>query len=324
MRSHKEIFTARIATPTSVSGRAWLLLASILLVQGCKSGADSSPVVVTVNGRAIHRDRLEQFLSVKLGELGTSEASDSIRSQMLDEYVQRQLVLDEAGRSGLAVSETEIDQAAQEDPQLKSTASASEARREMAADILVEKYYKQVVLKDVKVTPEEIEEYIQKNQSRLTDKPGFYVREIRVQSKEEADRLRQELEDGHHDFATEARLHSDAPNAADGGLARYEEGQLPDPLEKAITPLGPGDVSGVVESGYGFHIFKLEKRIQPYSPEERRSRLDDRRKQLAEELIQRRNQEAVDKALKELVSKAEIKVDDSALGFTYSGALRHN
>jgi parvulin-like peptidyl-prolyl isomerase len=130
--------------------------------------------------------------------------------------------------------------------------------------------------------------------------------------------------EGHRDFASVARLRSDAPNAAGGGLARYEEGQLPDALEKAITPLAPGDVSVVVESGYGFHIFKLEKRIQPYAPEERRSRLDDRRRQLAEELVERRNQQAVDRALERLTDAAQIEINDSALGFTYVGGLRHN
>jgi parvulin-like peptidyl-prolyl isomerase len=280
--------------------------------------------VATVNGRGLHKNQFERFLRTKMGDLGSLEASDSIRSQMLDEYIRRNLVLAEARRAGLSVSRSEIDQTAEENPHLKSTASDDDTREEMGDDLLIEKYYRQFVLKDVRVSPEEIEQYIQQNQSRLTDKPGYYVREIRVQSKQEAEKLRREVLDSNHDFAAVARLRSDAPNAAEGGLSRYDEGQLPGELEKAIAPLGPGDVSRVIESGYGFHIFKLERRIQAYSPDERRSRLDDRRRQLAQELIERRNQQALDKALERLWADAAIQVDNSALGFTYAGSVRHN
>ena len=176
----------------------------------------------------------------------------------------------------------------------------------------------------VRVSPEEIQQYIEKNQSRLTDRPGFLVREIRVQSREEADRLHREVTEGRRDFASVARLHSDAPNAEQNGLTRYDEGQLPDVLENAVKQLRPGDVSPVIESNYGFHMFKLEQRIQPHAPEERRSQLDDRRAQLTGELIARRNQQAVDKAIEQLISQARIHITDSALGFPYTGQLRHN
>jgi len=224
---------------------------------------------------------------------------------------------------GLSVSAAEIEESSQDNPQMKSSAIANN-RDEILRDLLVEKYYRQITSKDARVSPEEIQQYIEKNQARLTDRPAFLVREIRVQSREEADRLRREVTEGRRDFASVARLHSDAPNAERNGLARYEEGQLPAVLEKVVQQLRPGDVSPVTESNYGFHIFKLEQRIQPHAPDERRSQLDDRRAQLTEELIGRRNQQAVDKALERLTSEAAIQISDSALGFPYTGELRHN
>jgi parvulin-like peptidyl-prolyl isomerase len=88
--------------------------------------------------------------------------------------------------------------------------------------------------------------------------------------------------------------------------------------------LRPGDVSPVIESNYGFHIFQLEQHIQPHALEERRSQLDERRAQLTEELIARRNQEAIDKEIERLITQSRIKIADSALGFPYSGQLGHN
>jgi peptidyl-prolyl cis-trans isomerase C len=296
----------------------------IAMTFSCRAGGSRSPVIATLNGHDIRRDEFERFLELKMGELSAAETSGSIRSQMLDEYLERRLVLDDAGRLGLKVEADEMEQTTQDNPQLKSSIAGLATREELARDLLVEKYYRQVALRDVRVSVEEVQRYIEENQSRLTDRPGFLVREIRVQSREEADRLRREVTESRHDFASVARLHSDASNAEQSGLARYDEGQLPDVLENAVRQLKPGDVSPVIESNYGFHIFKMEQRIQPHAIEERRSKLDDRRAQLREELIARRNQQAVDKALERLTSGAEIKINDAALGFTYAGRLGHN
>jgi parvulin-like peptidyl-prolyl isomerase len=296
----------------------------VMMVAGCRAGSDRSPVIASIDGQEIHRNEFESFIAFKVGEVTSSETADSLRSQMLDEYIRRRLVLYEAARAGLSVTGAEIEQAAQESPQIKAAAAVDDKREELMRDLLVQKYYRQVLLRDVRVSDEEIQKYIEQNQSRLTDKPGFFVREIRVQSKAEAEALRLEVTEGRRDFASVARLRSDAPNAETGGIARYEDGQLPDVLERAIQPLRPGDVSPVIESGYGFHIFKLERRVQPHGIEERRSQLDDRRAQLAEELIARRNQQAIDAAIDRLVSEASVKIHDSTLGFTYTGQLRHN
>jgi hypothetical protein len=193
--------------------------------QGCAGREDSSPVIAVVNDREVRRADFERFFALKMGELAAPDASDQLRSQMLDEYLRRRLVIDEAARAGLAVTEAEIEQASQDNPQLKPGAAVSGAREEFAADLLVQKYYHQVVQRNVRVPPEEVQRYIEQNQARLTERAGFYAREIRVQSKEEADRLHLEVTEGRRDFAAVARLHSDAPNAEQGGLNRYDEGQ---------------------------------------------------------------------------------------------------
>jgi parvulin-like peptidyl-prolyl isomerase len=300
------------------------ILAIAGLCGGCRGGGDHAPVIATLNAHDIHRDEFEQFLASKMGDIGVADLSNAIRSEMLDEYLKRRLVLDEAARMGLSVTSAEIDQSAEDNPQMKPSVATATTREEMARDLLVEKFYRQIALRDVRVSPEEVQQYIEKNQARLTDRPGFLLREIRVQSREEADRLHREVTEGRRDFASVARLHSDAPNAEQNGLTRYDEGQLPDLLEKAVQQLRPGDVSPVIESSYGFHMFKLEQRILPHAPEERRSQLDDRRGQLTEELIARKNQQAVDKAIDLLISQAKIQIASSALGFPYTGRLGHN
>jgi parvulin-like peptidyl-prolyl isomerase len=303
---------------------AFCLLAFSFLGISCRGVHDSTPVIGLVNGHQIHRSAIESFMKVKMGELTLGDAPDSLRSQMLDEYIRRRLVLDEAARLGLSITDAEIEQAVQDNPQTRSAAAQEEARREFASDLLVAKYYRQVVLRDVRVSPEEAQSYIEENRARLVESPVSYVREIRVENREEAERLRRDIAEGKQDFAEAARQHSQAPNAEQGGLMGYAKGQLPDVLEKAIDPLKPGDVSPVVQSSFGFHIFKLEQRTQPRAPDDKRSQSDERRSQLIEEAIERKNQHAVDEAIDRLVSSAAITINTSALGFTYVGRLGHN
>jgi parvulin-like peptidyl-prolyl isomerase len=303
---------------------AFCLAVTTLFSLSCQRVHDSTPVIGSVNGHQIHRSAIESFMKVKMGELTLGDAPDSLRSQMLDEYIRRRLVLDEAARQGLSITDAEIEQAVQDNPQTRSAAAQEEARREFASDLLVAKYYRQVVLRDVRVSPEEAQSYIEQNRARLVESPVSYVREIRVENREEAERLRRDIAEGKQDFAEAARQHSQAPNAEQGGLMGYAKGQLPEVLEKAIDPLKPGDVSPVVQSSFGFHIFKLEQRTQPRAPDDKRSQSDERRSQLIEEAIERKNQHAVDDAIDRLVSSAAITINTSALGFTYVGRLGHN
>ena len=230
-----------------------------LLFSGCHKKSDGTPTIASVNGDSITRAEFTRFLAVRLGDISKDEMPASLRSQMLDEYLLRQIVYQEADRQGLTITDSEFEQAMQESPQKKSSATDEDGRKDLAVDLLVQKYYKQKVLSTVKVTPQQLESYIEENKSRLSDKPGFYVREIRVDSREEAERIRREIVEQKSDFVQMVRTHSQASNAEEGGLARYSEGQMPAVLENAIKPLRPGDVSQVVQSSYGFHLFRLER-----------------------------------------------------------------
>ena len=321
-----------------------VLAAVGVLCCGCRT-ADRTPTIVTINGHKVHRSEFDRFLRTKLGDLTAGESApahdsnknssnrngsnkndsiaDSLKSQMLDIFIVRNLVLAEASRLGLSVTESEIEQAAQ-DPQMKSSGATEEARIELGNDLLVSKYYKNVVLRDVRVSPEEVQRYIDENRAGRTDKPGFYVREIRVETREDADRLLKEVTEKNRDFAAVVRQYSQVPNAEQGGLTYYTDGQLPEVLENAIKLLRPGDVSPVIQSSFGYHIFKLERRTESHPDDPRRANLNEDRSRLIQDAIERKNQQAVDQAIQALVSAASIKIDDSAAGFTYIGRMGHN
>jgi len=324
----------------------FLALAILLLgglLGGCRSsqpasrsGAaqaaeDNSPVIAEVNGTPERGAAFERFVKSRLSDFYTQNTqsqadSDQLRSRLLDEFIQRQVIVREAQRHGIQITDEEILRAVEDQHQQTSaegsdqnqaTLASPERVQEIANDLLTIKYYESEVLKGVSVTPEEVESFYKQNQPRYQQRNGFYVREIRVAKAEEAQELYQKVLKKPADFATFAREHSQAPNSINGGLIYYATQQLPPVLEQAITPLKVGAISRVVQSNYGFHIFKLEARAEPLP-------LDKVRKQIEEDLLRNKNQALIDDFNKRALAAAQIKVYYDRLGFNYQGNLKQN
>ena len=158
------------------------------------------------------------------------------------------------------------------------------------------KVEEQVNVKYIKVNPadlvssEEVETYYKENQKEFTTPEVVKTRHIlkkfpdnatdeqKAETKTAAEALLEtvnaELAAG-ADFAELATKHSEGPSAAQGGALRGRNPKLPpgdyfargDMVksfeEAAFDILKPGEVSGLVETDYGYHIIKLEEKKAP-------------------------------------------------------------
>lgn len=78
-----------------------------------------------------------------------------------------------------------------------------------------------------------------------------------VETKEEAEKLREEILDG-KDFADVAALVSKCPSGAQGGdLGYFSKGQMVKPFEDACFSMAVGDLSEPIETQFGWHLIKL-------------------------------------------------------------------
>ena len=84
-----------------------------------------------------------------------------------------------------------------------------------------------------------------------------------LEIKEEIERLRQEIEAG-KDFAELAGVVSDDEGsvARGGDLGFFGRGQMVAPFEEAAFALAPGELSGPVQTRYGWHLIKVEERLE--------------------------------------------------------------
>ncbi len=79
-------------------------------------------------------------------------------------------------------------------------------------------------------------------------------------ARREAEQVVEEIRKG-GDFEVLARRFSDDPGSKErgGDLGWFKQGQMVRPFEQVAFAMRPGDVSGIVETQFGFHIIKLEK-----------------------------------------------------------------
>jgi peptidyl-prolyl cis-trans isomerase C len=143
-------------------------------------------------------------------------------------------------------------------------------REDARSELGVEKLVEGEIAGKIAVTPEAVTEFYQKNQDKFQQGARVKASHILIAVPENADAAAKQLAKvkaeavlkdlkAGKDFAAAAKENSQDPGSAPNGgdLGYFEQGQMVPPFEQAAFALKPGDMSGLVESPFGFHIIKV-------------------------------------------------------------------
>lgn len=174
------------------------------------------------------------------------------RGQKLNEQ-EKKMVLDNIVKNFLIVNEAErlkMDKKPEIESQIKI----------MKMELLMREYVTTMVEPKIKVTDDEIEEYM-KQTPDLLPKEGLMLREIVVKSEEEAKAIYEELRKG-GDFTKIAAEKSISPTKIYGGRIKGEisRGKLPKELEEVAFKLKVGELSKPIKTEQGYVILLLDSR----------------------------------------------------------------
>lgn len=144
-------------------------------------------------------------------------------------------------------------------------------RAELRDDLLVEEIMRENVYRKIIVTPKGIKRYYKDHIDEFSMKGSMSFRHILIkrssynsdeEPKAAAEDLLNRLKNG-EDFGTLAKENSRGPHADKGGLWGFDDvkGFRKD-LVAAISHLKEGEISPVIKSSLGYHIFKIEEVIQ--------------------------------------------------------------
>jgi len=301
-------------------------LGAAFLLASCKEPEvrHEGEIVAVVDGEPIRVEELERALAAEAAITGDALDDpawrDERRRRLLDDLVERKLLEQAAVRRGIRVSEAEIDRAllrlradypgeAYEDLLSSQKLGPTELRDRLRRQLLLERLLSREVYARVAVTDAEIDLWLEQNPDFLRSRPErVRASQIVVRTEEEARRILAELRKG-ASFAELAARHSLSPDAKVGGdLGWFARGEMPPPFEEVCFKLAPGEVSDVVESEYGFHLFLVQEKDRGQEVDEA-----ERRKEAEARILREKALAAQAEFLARLRAEASIEVIENVL-----------
>ena len=262
---------------------------------------------IVVNGQPIAEEaiafelsRLVQFYSRHMPEEQVRAQLPLLRQRAVDQAIGSRLLIDEAFRRDLPVSEEEVGQRLEEmvgrsggrakfeallsKQKLTEAALRDQIRRGRRVDKLVD----QVTDGAPEPTEAEIRAHFEAHRAEYTRpervlaqhiliKPSGDSAEARAAARKRLGTIRQRVLDG-ADFSDMASDHSECPSGREGGsLGWFSRGMMVEAFDRAAFALEKGGLSDIVETSFGYHlIYKTDHEAsRPAEFEEARESIRD-------------------------------------------------
>ncbi len=248
----------------------------------------------------------------------SSSLAAEVRKTILSEMVDRKLLLQEAQKQGVQVEPEELAQEIRKYKSSYTELSFQKMLKERAftqeewvdikkENLLIQKYLLGLNRAGVGQSDAELEKYYQEHLKEFQISESVHVRQIVTDTKEKAESILRRLQNGEN-FAKLAQDLSLSPDREKGGdLGFIKRGSFPREFEICFS-MKPGEISPIIPSLYGFHLFKILEKAPARTLEfsEAREEIEIRLKDNAKE-------EFVKKHLEGLRAEAKIEINEKIL-----------
>jgi len=256
--------------------------------------AACSTAVASINGIEVTQEEVDEYINFILsqdpesGQYLTDEDMNELEINIIDSLLVVKLLEQYAGENNITAPQEEIDlqmdsiissygsESAFEADLKEKDVNRSFLENELKNQILRNKIYSEATM-EVIVTEEQAKQYYDENlDTQFTNPERIRVSHIlsifpwvqdesieendqdKKEAKDKIEFVQEQLEKG-AEFGDMAREYSDdASNSADGGdLGFITRGQMVEEFENAAFALDIDEVSGIVETEFGYHLIKM-------------------------------------------------------------------
>ena len=319
----------RLAPPRATI-RASLAVLTLCLgawgLAGCRPAKPQDPdanVVATVNGEVLGRAEFEQELWRELASTEapqrTPEEVEPFKRALLDTLIHRMLLVQAAKQHNVTATEEEVERGmlrmSSDYPTedfnevlARGQLSRAELRAREATRMTIEKLFAQHVYPRVAATEEEVRAWYAAHEGDFHEPERVHAAQIVVKGLDEARKLQAQLRAGKK-FSELARLYSLSADAKVGGdLGYFPRGQMPPAFDEVVFRLGVGQMSDVVSTDYGYHLFKVLDRKPA-----RKKDFAEVRAQVEARVLAQKRAEAQEAFEADLKAKATLWVNEATL-----------
>ena len=250
-----------------------------------KQAADEK--VAVVNGTVITREdfdrelgRVQQQLA-RMGRPLTKAQLAGVEKRVLENLITNELLFQEAERKGVKIGKQAVDEQLDKIKKRfpneeeyrsainKMNLSEAEIKTQVEKGLSIRQFVDQEFSQKVNISEKETKAYYEGNKEMFKRPEEVRASHILIKTdskssdKEKAasykkiQEVQAKIGQG-EDFAALAKKYSEGPSNVKGGdLGFFKRGQMVKPFEEAAFALNPGEVSGIVETRFGYHLIKV-------------------------------------------------------------------
>jgi peptidyl-prolyl cis-trans isomerase C len=287
--------------------------------------------VAVVNGTVIKQAEFDSEMSRVLerlqrtGRIPNDLERSQIKKQVLENLIARELLYQESQKKGIKVDQKEIEEqitalkgrfpSEVEFKNALSTANLTEAdlRFQFERDVAIRKLLDDQIGGKSTVSEKESRAYYDSNLASFKKSEQVRASHIlikvdpgadeakKAEARTKIESLQAKLKNG-EDFGALAKEYSEGPSGPKGGdLGFFGRGQMVKPFEEVAFSMKPGQVSGMVETRFGYHLIMVTER----TPESTLS-YEEVKDRLEQYLKQQKVQEEIAAYVETLKSNAKI------------------
>jgi peptidyl-prolyl cis-trans isomerase C len=247
--------------------------------------ASSGKEVASVNGKPISKSQYERDLSVfqKRAAQEGRQLSDAdlttVKNRILENLIDAEVLYQESQKEGVEVDDQAIneqfvtikkrfsDEAAYK--KALEGMDVSEIRAQIQRGLAINQLLDTNVSQKITVTEEESKKFYNNNPNLFKQPEQVKASHIlikvapdaeeskKIQARKKIETVQKKVRQG-EDFGLLAKANSEGPTAQrEGDLGYFNRGQMVKPFEDAALALNVGEVSGIVETQFGYHLIKV-------------------------------------------------------------------
>ncbi len=237
----------------------------------------NSKTLATVNGVAITEADVDAMV-VALMQHGQNVNNEQGRKMVLEQLISKKLLLLDAQKN------------------LYEYDHEFKKELEMVKNDLLVNFTMKKTMEKIDVKDDEVKEYYEKNKDSFVEGEKVGASHILVDTEDKANQLLEKINGKEISFEDAARAESTCPSSENGGnLGEFTRGQMVPEFDEACFSMKIGEIKGPVKTQFGYHLIKLNSKIEPKSME-----FDAIKSQLKGSLLQEKQQEAYRSKLNQL------------------------
>ncbi len=224
-----------------------------------RAASSERKVILAIGDVSLTNLDLKNFIKLQYADIFEKRNNDKLLSRLFDLFCEQQMILYKANKDGILVDDGEV---AAYLGEIQSRRQDQDLDLEMVRNSLkVQKYLLAGAYKDIDVADSEISEYYEAHLGDYQKTEEIELFQIMTSDREKLLGIRSELLRQPARFEEFARSESVAPEAGSGGaMGSFEKGMLPKEMEEVVFSLKVNEISPIVESPYGFHLFKVTRK----------------------------------------------------------------